>query len=127
MPDRLDLCFFELVPSLQAARIVHSVPPLSRPVLVAVFASLYLTAKVHVEQALTAQGHEKGRNGRMQAMRAKGEARQGMDKKEDFEKSGVGVGLFEPNVFSMRWSAFLNWSFELSPAWLKKPNQYEMT
>jgi hypothetical protein len=62
------------------------------------------------------QGHEKGRNGRMQAMRAKGGARQGMDKKEDFEKSGVGVGLFEPNGFPMRWRSFLKCIFELSPA-----------
>jgi hypothetical protein len=64
----------------------------------------------------------------MEAMRAKGEERdEGMDKKEEFEKCGMGVALFEPNAFPMWWRAFLKCKFELSPAWLKKPNQYKMT
>ncbi len=58
----------------------------------------------------------------MQAMRAKGQEREGMDKKEDYKKFGVGVGLFEPDGFPMRWRAFLKCIFELSPAWLKNPN-----
>ncbi len=58
-------------------------------------------------QAFALQGHEKGKNGRMLTMWAKGEEREGMDKKEDFEKCGGGVGLFEPNGFPMRWRPFL--------------------
>jgi hypothetical protein len=43
----------------------------------------------------------------MQAMRAKGKERGGMDKKEDFQNCGVGVRFFEPNGFPMRWRAVL--------------------
>jgi hypothetical protein len=63
----------------------------------------------------------------MQAIWAMGEGREVMDKKEEFEKCGVGVGLFELNGFPMRWRAFLKCIFELPPAWLKNPNKYKLT
>jgi hypothetical protein len=63
----------------------------------------------------------------MQAMRAKGKEREGMDKKKEFKKCGEGVRLFEPYGFSMRWRAVLKCKFEMSPAWLNNPNQYTMT
>ena len=63
----------------------------------------------------------------MEAMRAKGEEKEGMDKKEEFETCGVGVARFEPDAFPMRWRAFLKCIFDLSPAWIKNPNEYKLT
>jgi hypothetical protein len=63
----------------------------------------------------------------MQALRAKGNEGGGMDKKEDFQKCGVGVRFFEPNGLHMRWRTVLKCEFEMFPAWLNKPNQYKIT
>jgi hypothetical protein len=60
-------------------------------------------------------------------MRAKGREREGMDKKEEFEKFEEGVRIFEPYEFSMRWRAVLKCKFKIYPAWLNNPNQYIMS